>query len=776
MKKSGISATIRRRARSHRLLRAGSLLGLPFVMSSALAQQAAEAVKPAGLEEVIVTAQRREQTLQSVPISITAVSGKELEQRGATAFSDYLRSVPGVSFVPLGAGLGQLNIRGASTQPVARDQPGVKPSVGVYLDDTPLATAIFNPDLDTFDLDRVEVLRGPQGTLFGSGSLAGTIRLITSKPKSDAISAAAEAGYGSVDHGGASYNVKGMLNLPLVEGLAALRIVGYQNQYGGYIDQVQTSSGGQTYGVAGKEVNQSEKNGFRIALGLTGEKFEAVLTGVHQKINAHGYPLEDITNPNIPPSNGVSPYTVTVTTGRYQQFRQRTERHDEDISLFSASLTFHLGFADLVSASSFTKRNISDSRDYSSTLDSFGASYAYPGDLVDLTDLSNFTQELRLVSKSGGSLDWLAGAFYSNVSRSYNQYLYQPGIDTALGINSISLGASRADSIYDALFNVTLQEHALFGEATYHFTKEVGLTAGARAFGYDEHNDAAFKGYFGSSGGVTKTRSSHDTGVSPRVILTLQPSNDILLSAQVSKGFRLGSANDDLPKQICGNATAPSQYGPEHLTNYELGAKTRWANGRVTLNGSVYQVNYDDLQLNARLSTCSFSFITNGGSARTKGVELELMFNPIRSLQLGLNGAIQDPKLTSDIPATVAPLLPGVRNGSRLPGSPKQTFNASMDYTIPAVFASWDGYVFADFQHVGGIKTYIQDLDSRDTESYKLGTLRVGIRRDKLDLSIYANNVTNERAQLSLERENGGRSSYVLNTPRTIGFQLRAKY
>ena len=723
--------------------------------------------------EIVVTAQRRSESIQDVPISISAISGGDLERKGASGFEDYLREVPGVSFVPLGPGLGQLNIRGISTQPVARDQPGVKPSVGVYFDETPLGLAVFNPDLDTYDIERVEVLRGPQGTLFGSGSLSGTLRFITNKPNPSALLGSFSTGISSIENGDINHHAKAMANIPLSDDVA-VRLVGYENYYGGFIDQVQTVFGGQTYGIAKDDVNSSRKAGGRVAIGVDNGGFKSVLTLIHQQIDSNGYPLDDIAYPNIPATIfETAPYSVPVRTGEDEQFRQRRESRNDKITLISSNSEYDVGFANIVSATSYVRRKLEDIRDLSTDLADFGLPLAT--DLVDQTSVTSFSQEVRVVSQNDGPFSWLVGLFYSDQQRGYHQYFIQPGIDDYLGVDSQALGADNSDSLYDIKTSVSLKEYAAFGEATYKITDSIGLTAGARAFKYDEVNDTATRGLFGTNLSGSQ-RTSKDSGISPRAILTFQPDRNLLFSAQVSRGFRLGSSNDETPDQICGNQVIPSQYDPETLTNYELGVKSRFANGGVTANAAVYQIDYNDLQLNARLSNCTLSFITNGSKARTRGAELEVVLRPVNNLRLNFSGTFQDPKLTQDIPAFVAPLLPGVGKGTRLPGSPKETFNASFDYTIANIFDEFAAYFGGSFQYVGGLKTRIQDPDAFKNDSYNLGSFRVGIRSEDIELTLFIDNLTNERAQFSRERNNAGLQSFVRNVPRTIGVNFSSSF
>jgi iron complex outermembrane receptor protein len=752
---------------------ASSAVGLAWLVPVAAdAQTAAAQDDP---NEIVVTAQHRSETIQKVPMSITALSGEALVEQGAKGFDDYLRQVPGVSFVPQGPGLGQLNIRGVQTQPIARDQPGVKPSVGIYLDEMPIAIGVFNPDLDIYDMSRVEVLRGPQGTLFGSGSLAGTIRFITNKPDPEKFEGSAELSASGMTGGSANYDAKAMVNVP-VSDTVALRVVGYENHYGGFIDQVPVLFGGNSYGIDKKNVNSADKWGVRAQLGIVTDKLKTYITYVHQKIDANGYPLNDTIHPNIPAVYYTPPINVPVSVGLDQQFRLVPEARSDRIDLVNATIDYDLGAASLVSVSSYSRRKLYDQRDYSSQQigrDRVTANYAAPAYLLDSQTVAAFSQELRLVSSDRTPLTWSVGAFYSDVSRRYNQAVYQPGLDAHLGISSVDQGSSGPDRPYDALVQVKTQEYAVYGEAKYALTDQLSITGGIRGFKYEEINDSASRGIFGARGGRVVSRSSNASGISPRGIISYKVTPDVMLSAQVSRGFRPGSSNDILPA-ICAQ-TAPSQYEPETLTNYELSAKTRWLNGAVTFNAAAYEIKYDKLQLNARLA-CSFSFVTNGSSARTRGVELELALRPIRTLNIGLNATFQDPKLTSDLPAVAAAVLPGVGEGSRLPGSPKYTFNGSFDYVVPNLLNEWSGYLGGNVQVVGGIKTYIQDPDTLDTSSYTLASARIGIRNDTLDVGLFIDNIANERAELSLERESRGRFSLVRNTPRTFGIRANAKF
>ncbi len=584
----------------HKPLRSAVMFALaaPTIV---LAQQAAP-----GLEEIIVTAQKRTESLQDIPFSVAAVTEESIRRTGSTNLAELARNVSGLAITDLGPGQSQVAIRGISAGQVVRDQAGVKESVGIYLDESAISVALFTPDLDLYDVERFEVLRGPQGTLFGAGSSSGTLRYITRQPQLDEFTVTTELTAATVDDGEFGGGVKGALNVPLGD-TAAGRIVAYYSQLPGFIDSVYPGRGTK------EDVNSGERTGVRASLRFEpNEDLSITPRVVYQKLETDGFPRIDVWN-----ILG-NPYTTTepaVSVGERRQVTQLREGIDDDFTLVDLTIDYDFGAVTLTSVSAYTDRQVVVTRDASQLTGSvtYDLQNAYgSGDisadvrlnspLIDSTDLEGFSQELRLSSNDvDAPFRWLVGAFYQQVDRQYGQALPTPGYDARVigplgppltGLDSTDFGAP-PDNPYFSDLTYDFEQFALFGEATYHFTDAWSLTAGLRYYDFSEDRVLTFAGLFADQGYTDEPGSTSSDGYSPRAILAYRPNDDLLFTAQVARGFRLGGINDPLNVTLCtaadlavydGNPT----WDDEETTNYELGAKTRWADGTVQLNGAVF--------------------------------------------------------------------------------------------------------------------------------------------------------------------------------------------
>jgi iron complex outermembrane receptor protein len=789
-----------------------SALGLTMTPRSAAA--ATPASDDNVLATIVVTAQKRETALQDVPFSVAAAGEEQIRNSGSGNIVDLSRNFAGLTITDLGPGQSQVAIRGISAGQVVRDQPGVKESVGVYLDESAISVALFTPDLDMFDLERFEVLRGPQGTLFGAGSSAGTVRYITRQPKLGEFEGAAEVGGYTgtdADWGG---GIKGMINAPMGQ-TTALRLVGYYNEQAGFIDSYYP-------GRAVKEdVNSGEKSGVRVALLFQpSDSISITPRIVYQKLETDGYPRIDVYN-----ILG-NPYTTTqppVNPGERGQVTQFREGIDDEFTLADLKMEFGLGGLTLTSVSSYTDRDLTVLRDAtqltgSVTLSLSGTSgIATPADvrlnspLYDVTSLKSFSQEVRLASDGGGAFEWLVGAFYQDIDRDYGQNLPTPGYDALLvrlGVPTSAAFNAPPDTPYYSNVPYSFRQFAAFGEGTMHFNDQWSLTGGLRYYDFKEDRSLTFAGVFADVGYTNQKGSTSSDGFSPRVILAFEPDSDVLLTAQVARGFRLGGINDPLNVTLCSTedrATYSGQptFTDEKVLNYELGAKTMLADRRVTLNASVFYSDIDDLQVIADAGSCSSRIVLNA-KAEAVGAEVELFARPDEHWDLGVSATYVQAEITeSRLNASGAPIA-GIRDGNRLPTSPEFQAAASATYNWP-FSTSLDGFVNLTLQHVGSSYTQLADQEPSvgcvgcagapgffafgaptisqftfdpELPSYDLGNLRFGVRSDVWEAAAYVNNLWDERAFLSLDRERGFRArvGYLTNMPRTYGVSLRMNF
>lgn len=753
-----------------RLLGVGSVcLAMPFWSSQAIAAEnnvSSERRTVLAIEEVVVTSQMREQSLQDIPFSVSALTQEDIKNQGITDLSQLGRSVPGLAIVDLGLGMTQISIRGLSSGQTVNDQPGKKETVGLYLDDIPLGVSLFSPDIDTFDLERIEVLRGPQGTLYGAGSLGGTIRYITNKPDLDSIGGNLELGASSVESGAANYELKGVVNIPLVKGKAAVRVAGYTERRGGFIDNAATGE---------KDINDADRQGGRMIFAwLPTENLEIEAKFLYQDIETNAVPRNDVFNvmPGAPAS-----------FGDYQQFVSIDEGVEDQTYLGSLNISYDFPSVRLESITSYMDRDLKFDSDF--TIFTYGfLGLTTPSLLADFNQIEGVTQEIRLLSMGSEKLEWVVGGFYSNADRQYGQDWWIPGVDAEFAINSpIDFGAP-VDDVYRSRFDLENTQSAIFGEATYYFNEQWSATLGLRVYEVEEKRDVSVAGFF--NGGVTSEQGFEydDDGYTPRVVISYQPSENATLSLQVAEGFRLGGINDALPSTCDAEITqigAGRTFDSESAMNYEFMAKTHWLENRLSINASLYHIDYEDLQLTHILG-CGYSQNVNVPEARSRGVELEVTALPFDNLLLSLGASYIDAEITDVLEGSG---LPGAVEGNQLPTSPKFQISASATYNW-SVFDAWESYASVQYQHIASSFTFIADMamdeypvpgtPSTELPSYSITSFRAGLTDDKWSLDLFVTNLFDKKALLNNWYLQAGGQPLLLgnmvNTPRTFGVKV----
>ncbi|MBL0915015.1 MAG: TonB-dependent receptor [Sphingopyxis sp.] len=752
---------------------------------------------------IIVTATKRDANLQDIPFSINAQTAEDIQKSGAVTLEDLSRNVAGLSVQNLGPGQSQVSVRGVSAGQVVRDQPGVKEQVGVYLDESVISLSLFTPDLDLFDLNRVETLRGPQGTLFGSGSVGGTIRYITNQPKIGVTEGAVEGNLNLVDGDDLGGHLKGAINIPMGD-KAALRAVGYYTRYGGFIDAI---------GPAGKkDVNSGERYGGRLALTLEpSDNFSITPRIVYQKVKADGFNRQEIYNLYA------NPFTTTrpaVTFDERQQYLLLREGFEDETLIADLKLDVGLGGAKLTSVTSYINRDILVSRDASALTGSVSVDLGYPAagvllpsNLVDTTDLETWTQEVRVASDNDSPFQWVLGAFYSKIDRVYMQRLPTPGYDafTDATLGAGTAAATRngfpADSPYNADLPYDTKQFEIFGEVSYDISDALTATAGGRYYDFKETRSFKSGGLFSNLD--NRTDSTKSSGFTPRFLLSYDVSEDVSINAQASKGFRLGGVNDPLNLPLCSPADAAlfggfQSYDDETLWNYELGVKSQ---GRgFTFNAAGFYNDIRNLQVTLDAGTCSSRIVFNVPKAHSMGVEFELGLSPADGLDLNLSGSLIEAEFDTTLPGALTAAT-GIRDGNRLPSVPKFQLSASGSYEFP-VSDTAKAYVGASFQHVGARYTQPADQENNprsfvsglpfggapgtnatvvdlELPDYQLVNLSAGVDFDNgLSLIAYVNNLFDENALLSFDRERGGRArlGYSVGQPRTFGITARKTF
>ncbi|MES2120209.1 MAG: TonB-dependent receptor [Pseudomonadota bacterium] len=770
------------------------------------------APKPAD-EAIIVTATKRASTVQEVPFSVNAQTEEDIRRANASTLEDISRNVASLTVENLGPGQSQVAVRGVASGQIARDQPGVKEQVGVYLDESVISLSLFTPDIDLYDLNRVETLRGPQGTLFGSGSVGGTIRYITNQPKLDRIEGSVEANVNVVEEDDLGYHLKGAVNLPIGP-TAALRVVGYGTRYAGFIDAVGPAGG--------KNVNDGHRIGGRAAL-LFQPMPELKLTPriVYQEVLANGFNREDVYN--VLGNQNTDPQFIL---GQRQQYLATRELFTDKTTIADLTASYDFGPVELTSVTSHTNRDVYVGRDatqltgyYSNAAFGFpNAASNIPSNLVDTTKLKLWTQEVRFASTGSGPFQWVLGGFYSDGRRDYTQTLPTPGIDTY--INALLAAGCIADpstcispgvppttadlangfalnSPYNAAYSLNSTQKAIFGEASYEFS-QFKLTAGGRYYDFQETRQFSNGGIFAP--GVNQTDKVKSDGFSPRGIVSWIPNRNLSVNFQVAKGFRLGGVNDPLNTPLCTGSDIDTFGGfqtfkDETLWNYEGGVK--YSKGPVTFNASAFYNDIKNLQVTLTAGTCSSRISFNVPKAHSQGIEAELSLRPAPGFDLSVNGSIIDAKFDSTV-STAAGIIPGLREGNRLPTVPQFQMAATAAYTH-RLLPSADLLLTASFQHMGDRYTMPDDQEGNPrtvahpstingalgTEvtvidftvpAYSLVNLSAGLEfYNGLSLTAYVNNLLDENARLAVDREANGaaRLGWLVGQPRTIGLTAR---
>lgn len=758
------------------------------------------------LEEIIVTATKRATAIQDVPFSINAQTQRDIERAGATNLEEISRNVAGLSIQNLGPGQSQVAIRGVSAGQIVRDQPGVKEQVGIYVDESVISLSLFTPDLDFYDLNRVETLRGPQGTLFGSGSIGGTIRYITNQPNLEEASGGIEVNANTISDGEAGGHIKGFINSPFADGKAAFRGAVYHTEYGGFIDAIGPAGG--------DDVNSGSRTGGRFAVTFQpNERLTITPRLIVQNIETDGNNRSEVFN-FLAAAQGIQ-------LGEREQFLFLREAFEDDTLIADLTATYSFDGFDLTSVASFTDREILVSRDATALTQSVSVSPFFslgidpaivnlPSNLRDTTDLSQFTYELRASSNGEGAFNWLVGAFYSDTDREYEQRLPTPGydafVDAALGAGTSAAVANGfpLNSPFNSSIPFQLEQLSLFGEVSYDINERTQISIGGRFYDFEESRTFTTGGIF-SNGDDVQDETSSD-GFTPRLLISYDANDNLTYNAQISQGFRLGGVNDALNIPLCGAQDVLTfggfpNFGDEDLINYELGLKANY--GTLSFNAAAFYSDISDLQVTADAGSCSSRVVFNVEDAHTAGVEFELKSKPNQYWDFSLAASLLEAEFDSDLLTSTGQIIEGVQDGNRIASVPEVSAAATATYTIPSNLFGADGNLSftGSFQHVGDRITQPGDQVSGagdfsiglelgqltgaeivnidlELPSYEVVNFNVGFETENWNAVVYINNAFDENALLSFDRERGGRArtAFRTNQPRTIGVTFRHSF
>jgi outer membrane receptor protein involved in Fe transport len=729
-------------------------------------------------QAIIVTASKRPQVLIDVPQSITVVSGATLENQQATNFQDYLKLVPGLQLDQSNPGEGRLILRGLNTG-------GVASTVAVYLDETPFGSStglvnggVLAADFDTFDVNRIEVLRGPQGTLYGANSLGGLLKFVTNDPDTSHVVARGRVSLEDTQGGDLSYRGQVVVNVPLSDTIA-FRASGSYRKDGGFIDSVGTKGtdgfGNVLTSDVAKNINGSKSYGGRASLLFKPSDVFSV------KLSAD---LQDIRtdSPTVVESD---PNTLEELHGGLTQSRFLKPFGNLDYRVYNALLNYDFGFATLTSSTSFSKQNQTRRQDLTFNLQGLIKFFtgAFTGtpitsdiSLDQNTNDKRFTQEVRLASHQSDKFEWLVGGYYTKeTGLIFQQFL---GFDPVTGAPTVF------PPLFTPLAQVSLDSHyrelAGFANATLHISDRVHVDFGGR---YSDNKQSAAqtaKGILAGNVIINTNLHSSDNVFTYSVAPRFELNDHASVYVRVAKGYRPGGPNVVPPNPPVG---FQASFGPDTTTNYEIGFKGETADRRFSVDAAIYQINWDNIQLFTSIN--NFGLNINGGKAKVDGGELTANFKPIRGLNLSANVAYTDARLKDDLPPVGGQVA--AFSGEQLPWTPDLSLAFNGDYNW-AVSSSAQGFAGFSYRY---LTEQTADYDAtffaahgfqRKVPAYGVFDLRGGVDFGRFSVEAYAKNLFNSHGKTSttgttangLPIYPGGALGTGVIRPRVVGVSLTA--
>jgi len=681
------------------------------------------------LEEIVVTAVRREELLSTAPVGISAIPGFELEDRSASSLEDFMALVPGLNIQSYGTpGVGVVAIRGISPQSSGA-------TVATYIDDIPFGgsssvsrNAWYSPDIDPADLERVEVLKGPQGTLYGASSLGGVIKYVTKEPSLSTTEISTSEELNDVSGGAPGTKLRASVSTPLIDDQLALRVSGYYEHMGGYVDDL---------GLGGSNVNRGDKSGVRATL------LYQPLDNLKIKLNAN-IQSSDVDGYNITDDNGP---TFQPLYGYFEQKRYTPESLKVKTQVYSSDVQWDTDLGSLISASSYSVFKPEQATDL--TID---APLLPPGLVSTTNPAGNIgqyfdeqkTQEIRFTSKRLGISEFIAGAFYQHedLEQTSNYYSY----DTTGQVDpGAFLGGVRETG--------TLDEYAGFGDATLYILPQLDVTAGYR---YSDIQQTVNQTISGELYGYPGTADVYPVNQFSEVDQTYlggirwRVTEEVMLYGRAATGYRPGGTRTDVPGAPAGFGDT---YNSDNIRSYEAGLKVRALQGRLTLSTDVYRINWTNIQTVVFIG--AFNTNGNAGTARSQGAEFEATYVPVDGLTLAANAAYTDARFTQTSAEA------NVTDGERLFFVPELTRTVSVDYTLPFGLPFGKGK-----PQVGGEYVYRSsqlDQTGITLPGYTTYDLHAGLQFENQSLRFYVKNLANERGIV-------GSAGYIPGLPYEVAY------
>jgi outer membrane receptor protein involved in Fe transport len=720
------------------------------------------------VSEVVVTATRRSESIQAVPMSITAITAGSLQESAATTFFDYGSAIPNLSFgySDTGGNAGFANSRQIAIRGIAGNG-----TTGFYIDDTPVPASI---DPNVSDVSRIEVLRGPQGTLYGALSMGGTVRVLTEQPDTRNLSIRAHGSLSDTDHTDTpNYQTDGALNMPLIDGQLALRISGVHEELGGYFkrhaEDIDTTI---------DNVARSTTDGAQVAL-LWQPTDDLSITPriLYQHTQLNGFPFSTVNydvsqlTPNL-----IQPRSFIQT----EPFNIPEAARDE-WTLSSLDIKYHQPFGTFVLSSSYFRRRTIDVQDQTRAIARLFGIAPLPASVEEESHPRYQIKELRFASTFSGRFQLVGGLYYQHLNTSgvVIPPNYIPGLNAATG------GALGTDELYASQGRGVQVEKAPYAEATYDITDHVRAAVGLRETQIETSTGSIHAGIFGS--GPTITASVTQRIVTPKYSVQYRFSPENQLYAAVAKGFRPGSVEYIPAPLTCaaqlaalGFTPGAATIAPDTVWSYEVGAKTGWLNRRVTANVAIFRINWSTIQQNVNLP-CGASFLANAGTARSQGGEFDINARITDGLTFQLSGGFDDASFTTTVPGVL------FQSGDRIPQVPRKSFQIAVNYAHP-IYDGGVAFGHLDYRTVGDSWSTNNALTNPTTgrvvplirPAYHIADLRAGLRYGPAEYALFVKNLANEVANLSdttaVSLQAPGISRVVVNEPRTIGVEVRYRY
>lgn len=736
--------------------------------------------------DIIVTAQRREQTLFEVPQAISVVSAEILERQQATSFIDFAALVPGFTVTQANPGETRLILRGVNTGSVGS-------TVAVYVDDVPFGSSgslsnggVLAGDFDTFDVERVEVLRGPQGTLYGANALGGVLKYVTAAPKLDKFEMAARVGIEDTEGAGTGFLTTAMVNVPLGDKLA-FRASGYYRENPGFVDAIGRSAFG---------VDDNKSYGGRASLLFKpSDDFSLRLFALVQNIEVNSPSTFALNPQTLEPVNPVSGLSSGAERERYERF---PELNNVDYRVYGGNIDWNVGFATLSSVTSYAvqdQRQISDlTTNAARNLANVIYAPSAPGSvgLFFQNDirLEKFTQELRLASPQNDRFEWQVGGFYTKEDSSLNQEFFPFNLTTQASIPTPgAFGPFVFDQFVVAGIAAEYEEIAAFASATLYLTDRFEITAGGR---YSHNSQSSTQQVTQLGNGAPQAGDSSEGVFTWSVAPRFEFSDNVSVYARAAKGYRPGGPNFLPPGAGPG---FPTRFDSDTIVSYEVGVRAQTSDRKFAIDAAVFHLDWDNVLI---LSTVTVNDTpvgvnSNGQRARSQGFEATATMRPTPGLTFVVNGSYTDAKLLDDtVPAAGGLNLTGGLAGDQLPYTPTWNTNLTADYEwniAGNALAYIGGTINMMGDQTAGFNAAYRAAFNRRVEidGYAVVDARAGIDFGKFNVSVYARNLFNTFGVVSAEgfpfavpAAVGGNGTQVLNgaiiRPRTLGATVGVRF